>query len=547
VNFLEQIFERLAGLPARVVLREMRPGAHVSVTAGELLERIVAARGFLAAAGLRKGDRCALLAPNGIHWVALDLAAMADGIMIVPLYTRQAPAELAIMIRDAEPALICCGDGTLQRELLAAMPGAAPPTVLLDEIFSAPARAAAPPKPIGLADDDPVAIAYTSGSSGEPKGAVLSVGNVTYMLSCTTARLGQLIGQRAEPDRVFHYLPFCFAGSWILLLSCLTRLGELWLSTDLTRLADDLREAAPDYCLNVPQLLDRMRSAVDTQLATRGGLTNKIFANAKAAALEGKNGSRRGISLLLAERLLFPAIRKKLGPNLKALICGSAPLALETQLFFQMLGIPVLQVYGLTETTAICTMDDPRRVEPGTAGPAIPGIEMKLGDRDEILVRGPNVFPGYWKRPQETAKAMANGWFHTGDQGERTPTGNWRIVGRLKNLLILSSGHNVAPEPLEETLVRAIPSAQQVVLFGHGRSFLAALVTGDVHREGVEGAIAKLNSGLPHYRQIRAFHIERQPLTVESGLLTTMGKLRRDAITAQFRDAIESMYRKTST
>jgi long-chain acyl-CoA synthetase len=203
----------------------------------------------------------------------------------------------------------------------------------------------------------------------------------------------------------------------------------------------------------------------------------------------------------------------------------------------------VLQVYGLTETTAICTMDDPRRVEPGTVGPAIPGIEMKLGDHDEILVRGPNVFSGYWNRPDETAKAMANGWFHTGDQGERTPGGNWRIVGRLKNLLILSSGHNIAPEPLEETLVRAIPAAQQVVLFGHGRSFLSALVTGEVKRDAVETAIARLNSALPHYRQVRVFHIEPRPLTVESGLLTTMGKLRRDAIAAQFQDAIESMYR----
>lgn len=547
MNFLENTFERLASAPGRLVLQEMRAGGRVSMTAGDLLERIAAARGFLAAAGLRKGDRCALLAPNSIHWVALDLAAMAEGIMVVPLYTRQAPAELAKMIRDAQPAIICCGDATLQRDLLAALPGAAPRAVLLDEVFAARPQAAVPAKPIRLADGDGVAIAYTSGSSGESKGVVLNVGNVTYMLSCTTARLALLMASRAEPDRVFHYLPFCFAGSWILLLSCLSRLSELWLSTDLTRLADDLREAAPDYCLNVPQLLERIRSTVETQLAKRGGLANKIFANAKAATLEGKNGLRRGISLVVAERLLFPAIRKKLGPNLKALICGSAPLALETQLFFQMLGIPVLQVYGLTETTAICTMDDPRRVEPGTVGPAIPGIEMKLGDRDEILIRGPNVFPGYWNRPEETAKALANGWFHTGDQGERTPGGNWRIVGRLKNLLILSSGHNVAPEPLEETLVRAIPSAQQVVLFGHGRSFVSALVTGDVRRDGVEGAIAKLNSGLPHYRQIRAFHIEPQPLTVESGLLTTMGKLRRDAIAAQFRDAIESMYRRNST
>jgi long-chain acyl-CoA synthetase len=428
-----------------------------------------------------------------------------------------------------------------------AWPGA-PRTVLLEEIFAAPrVGGAGTVNPVPLADSDAVTIIYTSGTSGESKGVVLNAGNITYMLSCTTARLDLLMGRRAEADRVFHYLPFSFAGSWILLLSCLSRLSELRLSTDLTRLADDLREAAPDYCLNVPQLLERMRSAVEGQLAKRGGITNKIFTKAKAASLGATNGTGGGISLLLAEKLIFPAIRKKLGPNLKALICGSAPLALETQLFFQMLGIPVLQVYGLTETTGICTMDDPRHVEPGAVGPAITGIEMKLGEGGEILARGPNIFPGYWNRPAETAKTLSNGWFHTGDQGERTPGGNWRIVGRLKNLLILSSGHNIAPEPLEEKLARAIPTAQQVVLFGNGRSFLSALVTGEVRRDQVEAEIARLNSTLPHYRQIRGFHIASQPLTIESGLLTANGKLRRDAIAAQFRDAIESMYRKNPT
>jgi long-chain acyl-CoA synthetase len=549
VNFLQNIFERLTSAPQRMVLEEMRPEGRVSVTAGELLERIAAARAFLAAAGLRKSDRCVLLAPNSIQWVALDLAAMADGIVVVPLYARQPPGELAGMIGDAQPAIICCGDPALQQNLLTALPGAAARVMLLEEIFGTPADKAAAVRrdPIRLADSDPVAIIYTSGTSGESKGVVLTVGNVTYMLSCTSARLELLMGERAEPDRVFHYLPFCFAGSWILLLSSLLRLSELRLSTDLTRLGDDLREAAPHYCLNVPQLLERMRSAVEAQIAKRGGFANKIFARAKAASLANGNGTGGGMSLLLARKLIFPAIRKKFGPNLTALICGSAPLALETQRFFQMLGIPVLQVYGLTETTAICTMDDPRRVEAGTVGPAIPGIEMKLGDQSEILVRGPNIFSGYWNRPQETAKTLSHGWFHTGDQGERTSGGNWRVVGRLKNLLVLSSGHKIAPEPLEETLARAIPAAQQVVLFGNERSFLSAVVTGDVMLDEVETAVSRLNSGLPHYRQIRAFHIEPQAWTPESGLVTANGKLRRDAIAAHFRDAIESMYRKNPT
>src|SRR5205814_821243 len=153
-----------------------------------------------------------------------------------------------------------------------------------------------------------------------------------------------------------------------------------------------------------------------------------------------------GVWLRVANTVVFPTIRKKMiGANLKALICGSAPLNLETQLYFMMLGIPVLQVYGLTETTAICTMDDPRSFEPGRVGTAAPGVEMKLGENDEILVRGPNVFSGYWNQPDETAKVLRDGWFHTGDQGGINGAGNWKISGRIKNLIILNSGHNIAP------------------------------------------------------------------------------------------------------
>jgi long-chain acyl-CoA synthetase len=250
----------------------------------------------------------------------------------------------------------------------------------------------------------------------------------------------------------------------------------------------------------------------------------------------------------LANSLIFPAIRKSLGPQLKALICGSAPLSVEKQLFFMMLGIPVLQVYGLTETTAICTMDDPGRAEPGRVGPAIPGIEMTAGENGEILVRGPNVFPGYWQRPAETEKALEGGWFHTGDQGEVDSSGNWSITGRLKNLIILNSGHNVAPEPLEHALARRLPEAEQVVLLGNQRSFLAALVTAGaangLNTERIQAAIDALNAGQPHYKQIRGFHLVPEPFGIENGLLTANGKLKRDAIAAKFMAEIEELYQK---
>ena len=548
MNFLENVLDRLAKTPSRVVLEELRASGNVSATAGELLERVATARAFLVAAGLRRGDRCALLAPNSIAWIALDIAAMAEGLLVVPLYSRQATAELVAMMRDCQPKMICCGDAVLRAAVQVEWPGA-PRLALFEEVFAAvPASATAASAAPALADNDPVTIIYTSGTSGEAKGVVLTAGNVTHMLSCTTARLDLLMGQRSQPDNVFHYLPFCFAGSWILLFSCLSRDSVLRLSTDLARLADDLTAAKPDYFLNVPALLERMRSAVEAQLASRGGTALKVFRNAQTAWLGRQNGGNAGggMWLTLGKSLVFPEIRKKLGPNLRALICGSAPLSLDTQRFFQMVGIPVLQVYGLTETTAICTMDHPEHVEAGAVGPAIPGVEMTLGDGSEILVRGPNIFPGYWNRPQETERALAGGWFHTGDQGELTPAGNWRIIGRLKNLLILNSGHNIAPEPIEEDLQRAITGAQQVVLFGNGRSYLVALVTGLVDPAQAEGAIAKLNTTLPHYRQIRGWHIEPQALTIESGLLTANGKLRREAIAARFHCSIEAMYEQAS-
>lgn len=545
MNFIENILHRLGQSPDRTLLQEIGDEKITGVTGGELASMVKKARSFLRKSGAGKGDRCGLLANNSTGWTALDLALMAEGIIVVPLYARQAPRELVGMMRDAGVALICCGDESLRDGILENWTDG-PQIALFDEIFATESsQDEIEDAPVSLADSELVTIIYTSGTSGEPKGVMSSVGNVTYMLGQTNSRLDLLMGERSEPDRIFHYLPFCFAGSWILMLTALSRSSVLAISTDLNRLADEMKQAAPNYFLNVPALLERVKSGIEDQIKKRGGVAERVFQKGRDAWFRRQNNEASGLDglwLALANRLVFSKIKEKVGPNLKALICGSAPLAKDTQLFFFMLGIPVLQVYGLTETTAICTMDDPRKVAAGRVGPAIEGIEMKLGEGDEIVVRGPNIFPGYWNRVEATEKAFIDGWFRTGDQGEVDGDGNWSIIGRIKNLIILSSGHNIAPEPIEEKILQHAPGAQQVVVMGNGRSFLSALVTGDIDYNGVEAALEIVNPQLPHYKRIHAFHIKKEALTIESGLLTANGKLKREVIAAHFSEQMERLY-----
>ena len=538
--FVGDIFAQLKAASNMPVLQEIREGQITGVTGAELLELVQKARTFLASKGLKKGDRCGLLAPNSIRWIALDLAATAEGLIVVPLYFRQAPAELVAIIKDSAPALVCCSDANLRAGIQQAWPDA-PQHFLFDEIFTG-VQGITLDRP-QVRDEDPVTIIYTSGTSGESKGVILTAANVGFMLGRTSARLDQLMGGRTSHDRIFHYLPFSFCASWIAVLTFILRGSVVTLNTDLTKIPNDMPAVAPHYFLNVPQLLERMRRGVDEQVTKAGGIAQTIYSRAKVAwARKGSDGRATGLWFWLGNTLVFPKIRKKMvGENLRALICGSAPLTPETQDYFRMLGIPVLQVYGLTETTGICTMDDPRNPVPGRVGPTIDGIEMKLGENDEIIIRGLNVFPGYWNRPQQTADVLRDGWFHTGDQGELDSTGTWRIVGRIKNLIILGSGHKLAPETIEEEIARHLPNAQQVVIVGNGRGYLSAIVTGSVTQNEVQAALDHVNPQLPHYKQVRAFHIRLEPFSIENGMLTANGKLKRDLISSRMKNEIEEM------
>lgn len=559
MNFLECIFSELQAQPETVVLQEPYADGVDRATCGELLARIATARNALRAAGLARGDRVVLLANNGIDWAACNMAVLAEGMVHVPLYTRQDPQELAQMIEDCDASLILCDSVELQAALMAtgvSMPRMELPMDVTERSPEGtaqtngtpfnPAHIEAHDSPVDLDPQDTATIIYTSGTSGASKGVMLTVANLDHMLPCTMDRLDELMGGKSGQERVFHYLPFCFAGSWILLLTSLTRRSLLTLGTDLDKLAEHMTLAQPHYFLNVPILLDRIRRGVEEKMAQRGGLIKKLFdvaVQSWARKQANQSGGFDGLWLSLANALMFSKVRSKISPNLRALICGSAPLAKDTQLFFEMMGIPVLQVYGLTETTAICTMDKPsRKRRAGTVGLAIPGIEMKTGEKNEILVRGPHIFKGYWGRPKESAACMQEGWFRTGDQGEVDVDGHWRIIGRVKSVIVLSSGHNVEPDAIEAKLQQLLEDAEQVVLVGHEKPHLTALLAGPVHDKEAQRALEIVNETLPHYKRVRAFHVRREPFTIENGFLTANGKLKRQRVLSEHREQIESMY-----
>jgi long-chain acyl-CoA synthetase len=554
-NFLENIFARLQALPQRVILREVHSEAgdkFVSVTAAELLSLVERARAWLRSRQIAPGERCGLVAVNSIHWIATDLALMAEGIVAVPLYHRQTAAELAAMLEDCQPRLVLTGDSETAAALTAAWPQM-PPPVTLAEIFPATAQRTANSAPRARSDSNLLTVIYTSGTSGEPKGVCLSIGNLNHMTGCTTERLDQLMAakKRTGPDSIFLYAPMNFAAPWMLMLSALLRESVLTLSTDLNKLADEIRLAAPHYFLNVPTLLERVKRGVEDNLAKQFGPIQSLYKKARDAWQRqhvGRGKPFDSITVALGRKLIFSKVTARFGPNLRALICGSAPLAPETQQWFLMLGIPVLQAYGLTETTALCTLDDPRLpVEAGYVGRAVPGIDMQLAENDEIIVRGPNIFSGYWNRPEETGKVLRGDWFHTGDQGEVNASGNWRIIGRIKNLLVLNTGHKFAPEPIEDKLTQLLSAAQQIVLIGNARSYVTMLVAGKVEPAAVQGAVDAINLDLPHYRQIRNFHILPEGFTPDSGLLTANGKLKRDAIAKRYDAEINSMYARKAS
>ncbi|MFO0749217.1 MAG: AMP-binding protein [Myxococcota bacterium] len=506
---------------------------------------VAAARAALRGHGVEPGDRVVMVAPNSTRWVAADLAMLFDGAIAVPLYARQAPAELRAMIADCGPKLVIAADEALR----SALDGIAP-TVLLDSLFAAAPVGPVTEAPKPRAPSDPVTLIYTSGTSGEPKGVIVTRQNVDFMLPVIATAVPSLLGK--EPgaggtgEVVFHYLPLCFAGSRMVLWMCLFRGTGIHLSTDLANLKEEMATAKPHYFLNVPALLERVKTGVEKVMAQKPKPIRALWEAGKAADERIRDGKPRfGDKAILgiARRVVFQKVRQTIGPNLKGLICGSAALPAATQRWFERLGLPVYQVYGLTETTAIVTLDRPGQAVAGKVGWPIAGIETRVDEDGELQLRGPNVFAGYWNRPDATeASQTSDGWFRTGDQVAFDKSGNMALIGRVKNLLVPTSGHNVAPEPLEELLLERLPGVEQAIVLGHAKPHLVALVAGDVDVAALEKELAALNETLPHYRRIKKLARTPERWTPENGLLTANTKLRRKVIESHFAELVKGLY-----
>lgn len=530
--FVEKILSNLKSNPSSPWIHEVHGAELKTVTKADFEQLIGDAKQSINSLGVKHGDRVVLLGSNSAQWIACDLAIISLGAIVVPLYNRQDPKELAFMAQDCEPSLFIFSDEVLKDEILKHC-NVNCKQIELDSLFKSHSNAT--PSCDSTDDQTLATMVYTSGTSGHPKGVLLNYGNINFMLERTTHQLYAAKKNRDNNDRVFHFLPLCFAGSRMMLWTQMCRNNPVYLSMDLKNLVQEMTTAAPMFYLNVPAILERIRTGVETKIKEKGGITLTLYKKAMSDNQPFWAG------------LLLGSIRKKIGKNLRFLICGSAALHPDTQRWFQKLGITILQVYGLTETTAIISMDDPADVETGLVGKAIDGVSVKVSDEGELLSKGPNTFPGYWKRDEETKKSFnEEGWFRTGDLAEITSSGHIRITGRLKNLIIPTSGHNIVPEPIEELLQKHCTKIEHAVLVGHGKPYLSVIVTGQASQPEIQSAIEKTNQDVPHYRKIKTFVHYKDGFTVENGLLTVNQKIKRKAVESALQPQIEQMYQGAS-
>ncbi|MDT7708026.1 MAG: long-chain acyl-CoA synthetase [Pseudonocardiales bacterium] len=587
-NLVDAVYDNVASHGAEVAYRRRGAnGVWTDLTAAQFADGVTAAAQGLIAAGVAAGDRVALLSRTRYEWTLLDYAILAAGAVTVPIYETSSAEQIKWILSDSGAvAVIVESDkhrglvdgvrddlGELTRiwqiEPHAGEPGAVEQLGLMgsdtpaDEVH---ARRKA------VRADDLATLIYTSGTTGRPKGCELTHRNVVSEVRTVADVFPELL---TPGGSVLLFLPLAHVFGKVIQCGALYTRTVIGHTADVSDLLGDLAVFKPTFLLAVPRVFEKVYNGARQK--AHGDGKGKIFDAAAETAIAwsaAQDTGGAGIALkakhALFDRLVYGKLRAAVGGNVVAAVSGSAPLGERLGHFFRGIGLPVLEGYGLTETTAGITVNTLASQRVGSVGRPVPGHAVRIAEDGEIMLKGPIVFRGYWKNDTATGEAIEDGWFHSGDIGELDDAGFLTITGRKKELIVTAGGKNVAPAVLEDRL-RAHPLVSQCMVVGDAQPFIGALVTIDAEalpgwleragrpagtsvadfvddpalREEIGKAVADANLAVSRAEQIREFRILPVDFTEDGGEMTPTLKVKRAVVAKNFADDIASIYAGT--
>jgi long-chain acyl-CoA synthetase len=565
-----------------VAMRVPRDGGTVEWSYAALAREAAELARGLVALGIGPGDRVAVLATTRPEWTIADCAIAWAGAIVVPVYHTSSPEECAYILAHSEARAIVCetaahvatvtearGELPALEHVIAIDPGASNATSLADLRARAPE---VPPEALDrrldeLEPDDPATIVYTSGTTGPPKGCVLTHRNVLATVDMYERRLDLGV------PVLFLFLPLAHMLARITQLVGLDRGATLafW-SGEPARLLEDVTAAAPTHLPSVPRLFEKIHTRALAGVHDGPALRRRLFGWALGTGQAHRDAERTGTASpalharhAVADRLVLSRVRTLFGGRLELALTGAAPIAPEVLRFFDACGVLVVEGYGLTETCAAATLNAPGAFRFGTVGRALPGAEVRVAADGEVLIRGPHVFAGYHRDPEATRQVLDGDWLRTGDLGELDDDGYLRITGRKKELIITSSGKNVAPANVESAL-RESRWISQAVVFGDNRPYLVALLTLDPEeapalagelgvpaeleamardprvRERLQAEVDAANRRFARIEQVKRFLVLGRDLSQAAGELTPTLKVKRTVLEQRYGAEIAALY-----
>jgi long-chain acyl-CoA synthetase len=592
-NVTDLLLEQYAEDPSHAVYARKGPNGWVDISAQQFVDRVTALAKGLIAGGLAPGDTVAVMSVTRYEWTLVDFAIWFAGGVTVPIYETSSASQIEWILHDSGARRIFVEDrfkaemvgGVLSTSEL--LGDAIVSVVRMDDDGGAPNLTSLAAAGAGVSDaeleryrsaaglSDVASLVYTSGTTGKPKGCEITHGNFALVATNIVAFLPEILMQ--DGARTLMFLPLAHVLARAVQVVCLSAGATLGHTSGAAQLQEDLATFKPTFLLAVPRIFEKVHAAAGHTAALAG--KERLFAAASAVAIayskalddaaQGK-GQGPGIAIrakhAVFDRLLYARLRRAFGGNIKYAVSGASPLSSNDAHFFRGAGIPVLEGYGLTETTAPCTANTPSRTKVGTVGIPVPGTTIRVADDGEILVKGIGVFKGYHANEAANAEAFLDGFFRTGDIGALDEDGFLTITGRKKDLLVTAGGKNVAPGPLEEK-IREHQLVGQAVVVGDGRPFVSALVNLDPEglknwcsahgipvmgvaeaksnaqvREAIQGAVDQANMLVSKAESIRSFVVLDAAFTVESGHLTPSLKLKRAAVVRDFETHINRLY-----